>query len=65
MRRRQRIMEREGHVCRLCQSAFATEVDHVVPIEDGGTDEADNLQALCHACHAAKTASENKRRTEL
>lgn len=39
--------------------AEATEVDHVVRLEDGGTDHPDNLQSLCHDCHAAKTAREN------
>jgi 5-methylcytosine-specific restriction enzyme A len=35
----------------------ATDVDHIKPKRDGGTDDADNLQALCHACHSAKTGA--------
>ncbi len=31
-------------------------VDHIRPVRCGGTDERDNLQALCWACHSVKTA---------
>lgn len=35
------------------------EVDHVIPLSLGGTDEANNLQVLCQACHGSKTARED------
>lgn len=31
------------------------EVDHIVPLSDGGTNEASNLQALCLMCHRVKS----------
>ena len=31
------------------------EIDHVVALEDGGSNEVDNLVALCRECHATKT----------
>lgn len=34
------------------------QVDHFVPLIDGGTDFPDNLQLLCEDCHKAKTARE-------
>ena len=34
----------------------ASQVDHIVPRAEGGTDDEDNLQALCPSCHARKTA---------
>ena len=34
----------------------ATHVDHILPRARGGTDDVNNLQALCHACHSRKTA---------
>ena len=40
--------------CQLC-GAKATDADHIVPRAAGGTDDPDNLQALCHRCHLAKT----------
>lgn len=34
----------------------ATEVDHVVPRRQGGTDHPSNLGARCRSCHSRKTA---------
>lgn len=45
-------------LCAFC-GALATEVDHVIPLRRGGADHAGNWQALCHACHSRKTATEN------
>ena len=39
-----------------------TEVDHIVPKREGGTDEESNLQALCKSCHSRKTAEESNTR---
>lgn len=35
------------------------EIDHLVRLEYGGTNETDNLIALCRNCHGKKTAAEN------
>lgn len=35
------------------------EVDHIINIAEGGTDDDSNLQALCIPCHKAKTARES------
>lgn len=43
--------------CRLC-GAPATEVDHIVPLRAGGTNELSNLQPLCKSCHSRKTGRE-------
>lgn len=50
---RRRVMERDGWTCQLC-GAPADEVDHVVPWSMGGTDDLDNLRALCRRCHRAR-----------
>lgn len=46
-------------LCRRCAGlgvlTRATDVDHIVPKAQGGTDQDDNLQPLCHACHSGKT----------
>lgn len=34
----------------------ATDVDHITPRRQGGTDEWSNLQGLCRECHSRKTA---------
>ncbi len=39
---------------RIC-GATATDVDHIVPLRQGGTNDWDNLQPLCHSHHSEKT----------
>jgi 5-methylcytosine-specific restriction protein A len=34
------------------------QVDHDVPLEQGGSNEDENLNLLCVECHSAKTAQE-------
>ena len=41
--------------CAIC-GAPATDVDHIIPRVRGGSDDVDNLESLCHACHSRKTA---------
>ncbi|MGH8660021.1 MAG: HNH endonuclease [Gammaproteobacteria bacterium] len=43
-------------VCRICQRAPSTDVDHIIPKRRGGADDPSNLQGLCSSCHARKTA---------
>ena len=38
----------------------ATDVDHIKPKRDGGTDDWDNLQALCSSCHSRKTIDDGR-----
>ncbi len=53
-------------LCRLCLAAGITqqaaEVDHIIPLHLGGTDEQSNLQPLCFLCHQFKTTTENAQR---
>lgn len=60
-RRRERILS-ERPLCVACERAgrvaAATELDHVVPLWKGGSEDDSNMQGLCHACHAEKTATE-------
>lgn len=52
---RAQALLRDGGKCVECRSR-ATEVDHVIEIQDGGAEfELSNLQSLCHRCHVAKT----------
>jgi 5-methylcytosine-specific restriction protein A len=57
-----RILKRDMRLCQVCLTqgryTTATEVDHIIPKSLGGRDDDDNLQALDHACHAAKTQAE-------
>jgi 5-methylcytosine-specific restriction endonuclease McrA len=40
----------------------ACELDHKVPVADGGVDHPDNLQVLCACCHNVKSAKERRER---
>ena len=35
-------------------TVIANEVDHVVPVFEGGNDELENLRAICSSCHKKK-----------
>jgi 5-methylcytosine-specific restriction protein A len=58
-RTRALVLTRDGGRCSC--GAPALEVDHVVPVAEGGTDEAWNLRAICPPCHKIKTQEEAKR----
>lgn len=56
---------RANPLCVMCQEegrvTAATDVDHILAKRDGGGDDWENLQALCHSCHSRKTAREIRR----
>lgn len=47
--------------CKDCnQQLEATfEVNHIIPLEDGGSNHVNNLEALCRNCHGKKTMIRN------
>lgn len=48
-------------MCEHCERKPATDVDHIVPIRNGGARlRMSNLQSLCRPCHATKTAREQR-----
>jgi hypothetical protein len=59
---RARRMAHDKGLCRTCKAKGklkpADVIDHIQPLATGGEDVDDNCQALCHACHAEKTALE-------
>jgi len=56
-----RIVLSQNPECAMC-GAPATHVDHIVPLADGGTNDRENLQPLCHSCHTRKTLGDVRRR---
>lgn len=48
-------------ICKICNRAPSTEVDHIIPRKKGGTDDPRNLQGACKPCHSTKTATEDGR----
>lgn len=56
----ERFLKKEG----LAKIPKGKEVDHKVPLADGGSDTVRNLQLLTEKQHAAKTTREAKARAK-
>lgn len=61
----QRVFERDGYRCQLCGTKTlkakrgsyhpkAPELDHIVPLAQGGEHSYRNTQCACRACNVAK-----------
>ncbi|MBW3608711.1 MAG: HNH endonuclease [Actinobacteria bacterium] len=50
---RSMVLYRDASRCQLCNRA-AVEVDHIVPVAEGGSDRPSNLRSLCRDCHASR-----------
>jgi 5-methylcytosine-specific restriction enzyme A len=53
--------------CAICGKPFMCaeadiHIDHIIPLDQGGTDDLDNLQAVHQACHSTKTAKEKRKK---
>ena len=61
-----RIVHDQDFKCALCQYKIPVDfnIDHVVPLWDGGTNDRSNLQGVCVTCHGAKTVVEARTRCE-
>ena len=62
-----RKLKGRGMAKRLREQGFVPrrslwEVDHVIPLIDGGSHDLENLQTLCSPCHRKKSAEENRER---
>jgi hypothetical protein len=53
---RARVMRKDGHKCRTCQTTKHLSIDHIIPVVAGGGDEESNLQVLCRRCNSRKGA---------
>jgi 5-methylcytosine-specific restriction endonuclease McrA len=50
--------------CHDCND-YATELHHIIAVEDGGTDDETNLMPLCNRCHKEYTSSQTIKRNEM
>ena len=55
------VASQQGWKCGDCKQQLNAwfEVDHIKRLDRGGTNEVNNLVALCRDCHGKKTAMEN------
>ena len=55
------FIESCGNKCAVCSlPCDAFEIDHIIPLAGGGSNDCSNLQILCNKCHKEKTIHENK-----
>lgn len=65
-RLREEILQRDSYLCQCeeCRVSgslrVAHEVDHIVPLAQGGSDNASNLRAISKDCHRLKTQRESR-----
>ena len=55
------VASQQNWKCAHCQNQLTAwfEVDHVQRLEYGGSNNVENLEALCRECHGKKTSMEN------
>ena len=61
-RLRDQVLARDRYTCQICgRVGGKLELDHIINLAQGGTDDPRNLQMLCQSCHQQKTLSESQR----
>lgn len=62
------VLRRDVGLCQPClrnnRTALANAVDHIVPKAKGGTDDMENLEAICGPCHHDKTLRDEGKRVK-
>jgi 5-methylcytosine-specific restriction endonuclease McrA len=56
---RYEILKKQNHQCQSCgatiKDGVKLEVDHIIPVSRGGTNDPNNLQVLCKTCNIGKS----------
>lgn len=56
---RMQVLQQDNFRCRICGASAdegaRLEVDHIVPVSRGGTNDRNNLQTLCEKCNVGKS----------
>ena len=61
---RNQVAQSQHWRCNICGKELdaSFDLDHILPLSQGGSNEQSNLQAICHSpCHIEKTAREASR----
>ena len=59
-RTRRRILRRDQGICCICGKPGADQVDHIIPVTQGGAEDDSNYAAIhSRPCHLAKSLTEN------
>ena len=65
---RKEVICKQNSQCNTCSkplTEYNTNVDHKIGVQFGGTNDEDNLQALCVECHSEKTIKERRNRKRI
>ena len=59
---RQKLLDNADGCCELCKKKLKKvfDIDHIIPLAEGGTNDESNLQVLCKQCHFEKTQLEHE-----
>jgi 5-methylcytosine-specific restriction endonuclease McrA len=53
------VLKRDDYRCQMCgvtaKDGATLEIDHIMPVSKGGSNDASNLQVLCRDCNAGKS----------
>ena len=60
-RGKSKVYLRKHPTCEECGQAKSMATDHIKPRALGGSDDWENMRALCSSCHARKTGAEAAR----
>lgn len=64
---RKQIVDEQENTCGDCKQILSIffQIDHIVALQFGGTNDKSNLMALCCECHTKKSIHENQRRKQI
>ena len=64
---KQQIVDNQEHKCGDCKNELSEyfQLDHIIALQFGGTDDESNLMVLCCECHAKKSIKENRSRKRI
>ena len=64
---RQQVLNQQENACGACKLALTPyyEIDHIIGLQFGGTDDEANLMALCRECHIKKSIKENRYKEQI
>ena len=51
---RKYVLDRDTNQCQSCGTQKALTIDHIIPLNLGGSNDLSNLQTLCQSCNSSK-----------
>lgn len=59
------VLERDGYKCVLCSSSDDLNIDHIIPVREGGKHTLENQRTLCRGCHSVITNTKNGKLSKI